>query len=251
MEDHILYRRSPIMIKTIPKGTLLFRLTKSSKDDLRGIPKEDGTRCILSNHNIYFYPNPFAGKIMLSDFKNIQTTNLLTIYVLKNDVKVLWLVKPSKYAKTQRNVKRTFVKKCSDTRKGCVDKVYKTKSHAAFNVCLSDTMIKKYPEIVGMVYISPRDAASLKSAFDRKTVKYKKYYKLTEDSNGVESIPELVLHPLTKRPEKDIIVKPGDTLDVNYKKIAEISASNEGKLAGFMEKHAVFDPETFFYTYKE
>ena len=251
MEDVIFYRRSPVMVKTIPKGTLLFRLTKSVKDDIRGIPKADGTRCILSNHNVFFYPNPFVGKVALGEFPAIQTTHLLSIYVLKNDVRVLWLLKPSKYAKTQRNKKNSFVKKCSNTRKGCLDKIYKTKSHAAYNVCLSDGFISKHPDIVGFAYISPADARRIREAFDSKKVTNTKYYHFAEDANNTTSIPELVLHPLKQRPSKDVIVNTGDPLETNYKLLTQVSASDEGKLSAFMKRHAVYNPETYFFTYKE
>jgi hypothetical protein len=116
---------------------------------------------------------------------------------------------------------------------------------------LSDTIIKKYPDVVGMAGIAFGDAERVKQAYRNKTVRHKSYYKFAKDSAGVQSIPELILHPLTRRNEKPLVVNQGDTLDTNYRELAKLPTENEGKLAAFMEKHAVFDPETFFYTYRE
>lgn len=249
--ETVSYRNSELLVKTIPKGTLLFRLTKSQKNDIRGIPKEDGTRCILPNHNVFFYPNPFVGKYALSKFIKAKERKEITVYILKHDIKVFWLLEPSKYSRVDKNRKRFFMKRCSTIRKGCLDKVIPTGIHANYNPCLSDTIIKKYPDIVGMLGIAYGDSERVNEAFRNKTVRHKKFYKFAKDSNNTNSIPELILHPLTKRNEKPLIVKPDDTLDTNYKQLAIFEADNEDKLAKFMEKHAVFDPETFFYTYKE
>jgi hypothetical protein len=239
------------MIKTIPKGTLLFRLTKSTKDDLRGFPKKDGTRCILSNHNVFFYPNPFVGRLALSEFLITQDAPLVSIYVLKNDIKIIWLLKPSKYSRIDKNKKNSFMKRCSKTRRGCVDKMSPRGSHAAFNPCLSDTIIKKYPDVVGLMAIAVGDIHRVTNILRNKTARNKKYYHLAEDANGFKSIPEMVLHPLKERPSKDLIIKPGDPLETNYKLLSQIDSKDEKKLASFMEKHAIYNPETFTFTYKE
>ena len=142
--DSIPYRKSKILIKTIPKGTLLFRLTGYPKNDLRGVPKKDGTRCILSNHNVFFYPNPFVGNIALYKFKDTDLEHL-AVFVLKNDIKVIWLLNPSKYSRVSKNTKRNFLKRCSTVRQGCLDrKIISRGLHAKYNPCLSDTIIKKY-----------------------------------------------------------------------------------------------------------
>lgn len=247
----IFYRRSPIMIKTIPKGTLLFRLTKSVKDDIRGYPKKDGTRCILSNHNVFFYPNPFVGKLALSEFIKAKEYPTISVYILKNDVKVVWLLKPSTRARTEKNKKRSFLKRCSTTRKGCLDKMKLQGSHAPYNPCFSETIIKKYPDVVGIMAIAFGDMKRIKDAMASKTTPGKRFFHFAEDSNENSSIPELVLHPLKQRPSKDVIVKSGDSLETNYKLLAQIDSSDEEKLTGFMKRHAVYNPETYFYTYKE
>jgi hypothetical protein len=248
--ESVPYRNTELLVKTIPKGTLLFRATKFEKDDLRGYLRSDGDRCILPNHNVFFYPNPFVGKYALSEFMKSKDYAHVTVYILKRDVKVFWLLEPSKYSRVDKNRKRFFMKRCSMTRKGCVDKKNPVGSHAAYNPCLSDTVIKKYPDIVGMVGIAFGDAKRVQSAYKNKTLRHKKYYHFANDSNNTNSIPELILHPLRKRNEKPLIVKSGEPLELNYKEIGKFERENEGRLATFMEKHAVYDPETFFYTYK-
>ena len=249
--ESVPYRNTELLIKTLPKGTLLFRLTKFQKDDTRGILKSDGTRCILPNHNVFFYPNPFVGKYALSEFVKAKDYPYVTVYILKHDVKVFWLLEPSKYSRVDKNRKRFFMKRCSTIKKGCVDRASPTGSHAAYNPCLSDTIIKKYPDVVGMVAIAVGDATRVKQAYRNKTVRHKKYYNFAKDHAGYESIPEVILHPLTKRNEKPLIVKSGDTLDTNYRELVKLPTENEGKLAAFMEKHAVYDEDTKLYTYKE
>lgn len=250
MEDVIFYRRTPIMVKTIPKGTLLFRLTKSVKDDTRGYPKKDGTRCILSNHNVFFYPNPFVGKLALSEFIKAKEYPTISVYILKEDVKVVWLLKPSKFSRTEKNKKRTFLKRCSTIRQGCVDRVQLKGSHAPYNPCFSDGLIEKYPDVVGIMAIAVGDMKRIKEGMKSKTPG-KKFFHFAEDSNENSSIPELILHPLKKRPSKDVIVHPGDSLETNYKFLTHINSSRESDLTNFMNRHAVYNPETYFFTYKE
>jgi hypothetical protein len=229
----------------------MFRLTKSTKDDLRGYPKQDGTRCILSNHNVFFYPNPFVGKLALSEFIRAKDYPRITVFVLKNDVKVIWLLDPSPYSRVDKNRKRNFMKRCSTARKGCVDRTSVRGSHAPFNPCLSDTIIEKYPDVVGIMAIAFGDMERIKTNLPRKTMRVRKFFKMATDSNKNHSIPELVLHPLKQRPSKDLIVQPGDLLETNYKELVQLDSSNDDRLAAFMDRHAVYNPETFFYTYKE
>lgn len=249
--ESITWRSTEIPIKTIPKGTLLFRLSKFQKDDLRGILKQDGTRCILPNHNVFFYPNPFVGKHALSDFVKSKDYKDITVYVLKHDVKVIWLLNPSPFSRVDKNRKKFFMKRCDTMKKGCLDKVVKTGLHAAYNPCLSDTMIKKYPDVVGIIGIAFGDSKRVDAAYKNKTLRHKKFYRFASDASSTTSIPELILHPLTKRNDKPLIVNQGDTIDTNYKELARFPTNNEEKAAAFMEKHAVYNPETFFYTYKE
>ena len=66
--ETIRYRNTEILVKTIPKNTLLFRLPKNIEDDFKGVKLPDGTRCLTPNYNVYFHPNPFAGSIALEGF---------------------------------------------------------------------------------------------------------------------------------------------------------------------------------------
>lgn len=238
------YRRTKLSVRTFPAGTLLFRLVQRPTDDLRGVLLPDGTRCITPNYNVYFYPNPFAGKLALeqwlSQYKNV------TVYILTKDVKVLWLLKPSKYSRGTKDTKRNFIKKCSLVPRGCLPQ-----KGDWYNPCLSDTMIEKYPDIVGMVALAKQDSIKMQSNLSRKTKKIRSYFHSATDELKNKSVPELILHPLAKRPSKDVIVSEGDKLENNYKQIKSISTDNISKLVDFMDKHAVYNSETFFYTYKE
>lgn len=243
--ETIPYRRSKLSIKTIPKGTLLFRLVKEQINDLRGVPIDESTRCITPNFNVYFHPNPFIGHHMYKEYLN-EIGDTVHVYLLKEDVKVLLLLEPSKYSRLDYKKKGIFLKPCSTVRKGCMPKKGKE-----YDVCLSDTIIKKFPDVVGMVAVSAGDAKYLRKALKRgiKNKTLKTFHK-AKDSFNIEGVPELILHPLTKRPSKDILVKDDTELDNNYKLLKKIPY-NEDKLHQFMNTHAKYDDETKFYTYKE
>jgi len=246
--ETIPYRNTKIHVKTIPKGTLLFRLVKKlNQDELRGVPLKDGTRCINSNHNVFFYPNPFIGdkalNMWMTDYK------FMRIYILKKDVKVIWLLNPSKYSRTTKNTKRNFITRCTNVDFGCLPKK-PMGMMAKFNPCVSKTMITKYPDIVGMISIAVGDAFKIGKVIRHKTMKNKlKYFHTATDSLNMTSIPELVLHPLAERPQKPVIVSENDVLDNNYDLLKTFSKDDQ-KILTFMEQHATYDPETFFFTYK-
>lgn len=234
--ETILYRRRKLEVKTIPKGTLLFRLVKQPEDDLRGVPLPDGTRCITPNQNVFFYPDPFTGKIALTKwFRDLKT---VVAYKLVRDVKVLWLLSPSKNTRLAKNTQKNFLKPCSKVPKGCLPK-----ARNEYDACLSSTIIKKYPEIVGMVEISINDARALSR---NKTRRNRKYMRMASDASGTKSVPELVLHPLSQRPQKDVIVHKDDVLENNYQKIGEYKLADEEILRNLLDK-AKFNPDTFFY----
>jgi hypothetical protein len=242
--ETIPYRNTKLHVRTFPKGTLLFRLVKQPKDDLRGVLLEDGTRCITPNYNVYFYPNPFAGKMALD--KWLAKYKTVRIYVLTKDIKVLWLLNPSKYTRTTKNTRRNFIKRCSLVPKGCLPR-----QGESYNPCLSDTMISKYPEIVGIVALAPNDSRRIRERLPGATRKIRSYFRSAKDSMNIESVPELILHPLTTRPAKDVIVSESDVLQNNYKQLKSIQVESIEKLTSFMDKHATYNPDTFFYTYKE
>jgi hypothetical protein len=241
--ESITYRKSKLLVKTIPKDTLLFRLTKTPDNDTRGIPVDSG-RCITPNFNVFFHPNPFIGKHLYKDYEKDIGTHV-SIYTLTKDIKVIMLIEPSKYNRMDRRKKRLFIKPCSTVKKGCA-----SKSGNEYDPCFSDTMIKKHPEIVGMIALAAGDLKHMKTALKRGiSQKTQKVFHKAKDSFGISAVPELILHPLTKRPSKDIIVKPEDILENNYSLMKTVPY-NEDALHQFMDKHAVYNPDTYFFTYR-
>jgi hypothetical protein len=242
--ETIPYRNSKIHIKTIPKGTLMFRMVKKPIDDVRGPLLPDGTRCIIPNWHVFFYPNPFIGKVALG----IWTAKLENIYayILTRDIKVVWLLSPSKYTRNTKNTARTFLKRCIKVPKGCLPRKLDW-----YNPCFSDTIIKNFPDVVGMMAIAAPDAERAKQGQKRLTRRVCKHFHNATDSAGSSSPPELILHPLKTVSPKDVIVQPDDVLENNFKVIKRFKCRNTNELLKFMETHAVYNPDTFFYTYKE
>jgi hypothetical protein len=173
--------------------------------------------------------------------KDIGTT--VYIYTLTHDIKVLSLVNPSKYSRMTRK-KKTFIKECSAVPKGCMPKIGNS-----YDPCLSATMVKKYPDVVGMLTLSPGDNKLLKKALKHGiSKKTQKTFHKAQDSFGIDEVPELILHPLTKRPSKDIKVHEQDKLENNYQLLKKMKYS-EDDLHEFM-KNAKYNPDTYFFDYK-
>lgn len=246
MEETLPYRRSKLHVKTIPKGTLLFRLVKKPEDDLRGPLLPNGKRCLTPHYHAFFYPNPFMGKhsidLWAASFKKIL------VYRTIKDVKVLSLLLPSKYNRRHKNTKRTFIKKCKQVDKGCLPRKL-----VGYNPCLSETLVKKHPDIVGIMSIAKSDADRLHENIKRGKTQRRtlKYYHDAEDSEGNKAPPELALHPMASRPSKDVITESEDEIVNNYELIKTMNTDDTDKLVGFMEKHAKYNPETYYYDYKE
>jgi len=233
------YRRTKLLIKTIPKGTLLFRYTKTPQNDLRGIPIDEG-RCVTPNFNVFFHPNPYIGFHMYEEYRK-EIGDTVYAYILTHDIKVLWLLEPSKYSRMTRK-KRTFIKECSRVPKGCMPR-----PGNSYDPCFSDTMIKKYPDVVGMIVLAPGDDKLMRKAEKRGiSRKAKSFFHKAHDSFGIHAVPELILHPFVKRPSKDVIVHDQDIIENNYKLLKKMKGE---ELHSFMRK-AVYNPETYFYTYK-
>ena len=229
------YRRSKLLIKIIPKGTLLFRYTKSPENDLRGVPVDSG-RCMTPNFNVFFHPNPYIGYHLYHDYRD-EIGDTVYVYVLTNDVKVLWLLEPSKYSRMTRK-KKTFIKECSRVPKGCMPR-----PGNSYDPCMSDTMIKKYPDIVGIMSLAPGDNKLMRKAEKRGiSQKARSYFHKARDSFGIHEVPELILHPLTKR-KKEMIVHENDVLENNYRLLKKMKYS---EVDSFM-KNVVYDSETYFY----
>jgi hypothetical protein len=233
------YRNTKLLLKIIPKDTLLFRMVQNPIDDMRGVSIGDGKRCLTPNYNVFFYPNPFAGPIAFAKYPTHKNLDMV-IYKLTTDIKVISLVKPSKYTRYTKNQPRTFIKRCSTVKKGCLPR-----SGTSYDPCLSDTIIKKYPDVVGILAISVSDTASIK----RRLKKTKRFFKFAEDARNIPGIPELILHPLKQRPQKDLITVDSDPLEQNYEQIGKYS-QNDPALEKFMNKHATYDSDTFFYKFR-
>jgi len=249
--DTVSYRNTKIMVKTIPKGTLLFRLVERvNNDETRGIRIGEDERCIIPNHNVFFYPNPFAAKVGLNTWS--KDSNIVLTFVLDKDVKVLWLLKPSKYSRVTKNTKRNFIKRCDAKATKCLP--HKPAGMlAAYNPCLSDTMIRKYPDVVGTINLSIGDAVRFKEGTKRLSRRRSKYFHTAEaELPTYPSIPEIILHPLALRPQKELIVHSGDKLDNNYSLLKRFDLrKDESKIIDFMEKYAVYNPDTFFFEMKK
>ena len=242
--DYILYRNEKILTMTLPKNTLLFRFSKNPEHDLRGPEIEEGKYCLTPTYNVFFYPSPFVNKLSLPQYTK---EDKLHIYILNNPVKIIRLLKPSKYTRGHRHAKRTFIKNCNKTKKLCLPKLPR-----ASDPCFTDTIIKKYPEIAGMMGFAIKDVELLRKKIDDNRVSKSnlKYINFAEDINGIKSVPEIILHPLKTRPSNKIVNTKNDKLETNYRLLKDISIDN-ADLRNFMENHTTYHPETFTYTYKE
>ena len=247
--EEIPYRNTKLIVKELPKGTVLFRLVKKkNEDEMRGIPIGENLRCISPNHNVFFYPNPFIAKKALEMWS--KTSKNMSVYILEYPIKVLWLLKPSKYTRVTKNTKRNFIKKCSLIKPGCIP-LKGQSMHSPYNPCVSDTMIKKYPEITGMIDLSLGDAPRIRQSLKNTSKRLLKFMHTAEDSIvSYPSIPELILHPLRKRPQKDLLVYPDTKLDNSYSFYKTFSTEDYDKLIKFME-NLEYNPETFFFTIKK
>ena len=245
--ETIPYRNTRLLIKTIPKGTILFRILRNPENDFRGVPLQDGTRCIVPTFNVYFYPNPFAAEITFQKYLEKDYDSNIYAFILTKDIKTISLVNPSKYTRLDKSRKRIFIKRCSTVKKGCLPRQQNN-----YDACFSRTIIEKYPDIVGYIGIPFHDSFSLKKGLkDPKNTKFLKYFHFESDNMGTTGVPEIAMYPLTKRSPTDIIVKPGDKLETNYKILKKFHRNDKKSIMSFMDNHTVFDPNTNYFIYKE
>jgi hypothetical protein len=243
------YRNTKLSVQIMPKGTLLFRVTRTPENDFKGVPLQDGSFCIIPNFNVFFYPSPIVMKVALSDkfLKEVQKFDTMYAYILTKDIQVIRLINPAKQSSNLKLTKRNFIKNCNDVSEGCM-----TRPLSKNDPCLSKTIIEKYPDIVGMLSLSKKDSEYLRkhSIPMRGTKKRMQYLKMAEDADGNKGIPELIIHPLTKRPSKQLIVTD-EPLEHNYKILTKFSLDDEDGMMKFMDKHARFNPKTLYYNYTE
>ncbi len=227
-------------VQTIPAGTLLFRISADPVADVRGILREDGKRCIAPFFNVYFYPNPFVADITLEkwgdDYKSIPHHH---VFVTTQPIQVLRLVNPSPYTRLHMNKKRSFLRPCNKTRKGCLPRTDKK-----YNPCFSETLAAKYPQLVGTLAIARGDAVR----FKRSNSTRKRGMRSATDANGYVAPPELQLYPLQQRSMENILSEETDPLPTSYKLLQTFDRKDVAGLEAFMKTHTKFDPTTFFYT---
>ena len=240
--ETIPYRRSKLIVKTIPKGTLLFRLLKNQENDMRGVPIADGMRCLTPNFNVYFYPNPFAAEIAFESYLH-EFDEKIYVYILNKDIKVISLINPSQYSRGDKYRKNFFITRCSTRKQGCLPRPQRQ-----YDACFSDTIVKKFPEIVGTIAIARKDSLSIKKKLvQQKNATVRRFFKNTaEDVLGTKGVPELAIHPLVLRPPKDVITKEGDILETNYRLLTKFNRNDRKSIINFMDTKTVYDPDTFY-----
>lgn len=245
--ESVPYRNTKLLVKTIPKGTLLFRLAKNVENDFRGVPIDEKTRCIHTNFKVFFYPNPFAAELAFEKYLEEVYDKNTYVYILTKDIKVFYLLNPSPYTRRDKTRKRFFIKRCSTVKRGCM-----TKELNSYDACFSDTIIKKYPSIVGYIGNVFKDSVAMKKRlYKPENEKYRKYFRFANDFTNVKSVPELAIYPLAERHPKDLLVEEDTPLDNNYKLFKTFNRNDKKSIMNFMDKHTKFDPETFYFTYKE
>lgn len=240
--ETIPYRNTKIPIKVIPKGTLLFRILKNQENDMKGVPIENKKRCLTSNFNVYFYPNPFAAELAFEKYLSDYDSNVY-VYILNKDIKVISLLNPSKFSRADKHKKGTFIKRCSTVRQGCL-----TRKQNEYDLCLSDTIIKKFPEIVGTIGVVRSDAKAMKRNLEKpKNSTIRRVFKYAEDSLGTKAVPELSIHPLVLRPSGDVISEEDTVHETNYTLLTKFNRNDKKSLLNFMDTKAKFNPETFYF----
>ena len=187
---------------TIPKGTVLFRginIEDSKRyhtifNDLIGY-QGDKYFSISSIMNVFFYPVPY-----ISDSVNIY--NLHVMYITQYDIEVLLMIKPSEITRANKYKNSKYedvITTCSNISE---------KDNCGFNMsnidpCFTDLIINNYPHIDGYITIAEQDASMFKRKYKNIIEKYKNTEKashilpgIVANSREIQSIPEIVLHPL-------------------------------------------------------
>jgi hypothetical protein len=197
----------------IPKGTVLFRgLSFENKNnfatlfnDLIGLHTGHGY-AIAPTMNVFFYPVPYV-----SDSVNVY--NIHTMYLTQYDIELLLLVLPSTISRANKNSldpKQSPITRCSHI--GEYDKCgFKL---SVDDPCLTDLIIKFYPQIDGYIGIAEQDVAIFTQKYKKIVSKLENYEKASQiipsiimDAKGLSGIPEIVIHPLRFRHEDCLSIR--------------------------------------------
>jgi hypothetical protein len=190
---------------TLPKGTLLFRGVNDLSTihrDIFGV-LQDETYCLPPNYNVFFYPFPFVDSAV-SDYSH------LLVYVVIDDINLVTFISPSPMMRGDRHqAKGNPIVSCANIPKdehGCnlVGRDY--------DPCFTPAFRKEYPALSGMIAIANMDRRNFMRIVTDYTVDtplrshLNKYLTTYVDATGNPGIPEIILHPLRARPDKDIRV---------------------------------------------
>lgn len=239
-----MFKKRPVHLLTIPKGTLLFRTAENYDTDFTGIPL-NGKSCIPTQYNVFFYFNPFV-------VDSIHWYNFLKdmrVYETTQDVKVIMLLKPSKITRGdyRGTAKKPVIMSCAKTRKACVP-------GREYDPCFSETFLKKHPNVLGYIGLARSDSDQLREGMQGSLKNLVKYIQLAEDNRGFKGSPEIVLHPLRKRVFDNIIISDKSEFvkqqSFVFKHITTLPREHD-TLVNFLQTKTQQDPNTGFFTYNE
>lgn len=245
----------PYHTTVIPKGTLLFRGVNSVVDltvDFAGILSSHSNYCLYPNYNVFFYPYPFVSE-------TVKKYPHICIFVLTRDIKLINLISPSPYVRSDRLEGKGGIISCDKIEPECVTK------GRPYDPCINVEVVKD-KSVVGMLGIAQTDAQSLRRLILKggdTSIYYNKYFKLYKDSHHNIGIPEFVLYPKkTVEPQKteqiedfsEWIDKNKDELNyvhfhiMDYDRLdLEEVMENLMSSEGFKGMHAAINVETGFF----
>jgi hypothetical protein len=197
----------------IPKGTVLFRgiNIENNKNihyifnDLIGY-QSDKYFSISPIMNVFFYPVPY-----MSDSVNIYNTHVM--YITQYDIEILLMIKPSEITRANKHDSSKYkdvITTCSNISEK--DKCGFMMSN--IDPCFTDMILNNYPHIDGYITIAEQDASMFKRKYKNIIEKYKNTEKASHilpgivvNSREIQSIPEIVLHPLRFRYNNCFVIR--------------------------------------------
>jgi hypothetical protein len=224
------FEGNDVYVTTLPKGTLLFRgvedLSKIT-EDLFGV-LQGKQYCLSPNYNVFFYPFPFA------DSTIIRYSHLLA-YVVANDVNLATFISPSPMIRGDRyQAQGSPILSCGNIPKdehGC------GLEGRQYDPCFKPAFREAHPDVSGMIGIANMDRKTFVELVENYRVdtplrrQLNKYLTTYVDATGKPGIPEVILHPFTKRLDTDILT-PNTTKIVEWYKLV-------GKLASYRVWHTM------------